>query len=65
MIISIPDEVNWRTMTALRESIKFYKERNIDGKYDKALRKEQSMLKDRLNVIYAANDNLANMAEVA
>lgn len=63
MIISIPDEVVWRTMTALQQSIKYYKEHNSTGKYNKALRKEESMLKEYLLKI--ANDNLANTAEAA
>lgn len=45
MIINVPSQDTWRTMTALQESIKFYKENNFEGKYDRALLKEQRMLK--------------------
>lgn len=34
-----------RTMNALRLSIDFYKKNNKDGRYDRALLKEQKMLK--------------------
>ena len=34
----------WRTMTALRESIKFYNDNNTTGKYNTALQKEKRML---------------------
>ncbi len=44
MIINMQDQDLWRTMTALQESIKFYNDNNISGKYDRALLKEKRML---------------------
>lgn len=45
MIINMQSQDLWRTMTALQESIKFYNDNNIQGKYDRALLKEKRMLK--------------------
>jgi len=45
MIIHMQDQDLWRTMTALQESIKFYNDNNLQGKYDRALLKEKRMLK--------------------
>lgn len=44
MIINISNPETWRTMTALRESIKFYNDNNTTGKYNSALQKEKRML---------------------
>lgn len=62
MIISIKDESMWRTLTALRESIKFYKANNQDGKYTSALGKEERMLKREMGLI---EYELANLAMAA
>ena len=51
MIINMTDGDTWRTMTALRESIKFYSDNNLDGKYNRALLKEKSMLKSYMDEI--------------
>jgi len=44
MIINMTNPETWRTMTALRESIKFYNDNNTTGKYNTALQKEKRML---------------------
>lgn len=44
MIIYMQNQDTWRTMTALQESIKFYNDNNLTGKYDRALLKEKRML---------------------
>jgi len=44
MIINMTNPETWRTMTALRESIKFYNDNNTTGKYNSALQKEKRML---------------------
>jgi len=51
MIINMTNPEIWRTMTALRESIKFYNDNNAAGKYDSALQKEKRMLKSYFNEI--------------
>ena len=49
----------WRTMTALRESIKFYNDNNTTGKYDSALQKEKRMLKFYFDEIKLGNQKVA------
>ena len=39
------------TMNALRGSIAFYKENNSDGRYNRALQKEEKMLKQYMDRI--------------
>ena len=59
MIINMQDQGLWRTMTALQQSIKFYQDNNHTGKYNRALKKEQSMLKSYLNEIKLGNTSVA------
>ena len=47
----------WRTMTALRESIKFYNDNNTTGKYNSALQKEKRMLKNKKSTGPAMSSN--------
>ncbi len=46
-------------MTALRESIKFYNDNNITGKYDSALQKEKRMLQFYFDAIKLGNQEIA------
>lgn len=64
MIINMTNGDTWRTMTALKESIKFYNDNNQDGKYNSALRKENSMLKSYMDEIKLASqaDKLGSIA---
>lgn len=45
MIISIKDPETWRTINGLRESIKWYKMNNSEGKYSSALTKYEKWYK--------------------
>jgi len=59
MIINMTNPETWRTMTALRESIKFYNDNNITGKYDSALQKEKRMLQSYFDEIKLGNEEIA------
>ena len=59
MIINMTNPETWRTMTALRESIKFYNDNNAAGKYDSALQKEKRMLKSYFDEIKLGNEEVA------
>jgi len=59
MIIYMQNQDLWRTMTALQESIKFYNDNNLSGKYDRALQKEKNMLKFYMNEVKLGNTSVA------
>ena len=59
MIINMTNPETWRTMTALRESIKFYNDNNTTGKYNTALQKEKRMLKFYFDKIKLGNQEIA------
>lgn len=40
------DEDNWKTMKMLKGSLSIMKERNLDGRFNSAIDKESSLLKD-------------------
>jgi len=58
MIINMTNPETWRTMTALRESIKFYNDNNTTGKYNTALQKEKRMLQTYFDEIKLTSDKL-------
>lgn len=51
MIINIQDMNDWRSMTALHQSLKFYNDNNKDGKYSTAIKKETRMLSNYLSKV--------------
>lgn len=58
-VVRILDEGDWRTITALRGSIRFYKSNGEGQDYLHAIEKETAILNEYYQNISAANDNIA------
>jgi hypothetical protein len=58
MIINLSQD-QARTMNALRASISFYKANNSSGIFDRALQKEEKMLKQYFNWVRRPTENAA------
>lgn len=41
----MPEQATWYTMNMLKRSIKFMKDRNVEGKFDIAIEKEENILR--------------------
>lgn len=57
-VIRILDEGDWRTITALRESIKGYRKMGSKD-FENAIVKETAIVNEYYQKISAANDNIA------
>lgn len=44
-VINMPEQATWYTMNMLKKSIKFMKGRNVEGKFDIAIEKEEDILR--------------------
>lgn len=58
VVIRISDEGDWRTITALRESVKQYRKMGSKD-FLNAIEKETAILNEYYQNISAANDNVA------
>jgi hypothetical protein len=49
-VVNMPEQATWYTMNMLKRSIEFMKKRNIEGKFDIAIGKEEAILRSFFDV---------------